>query len=86
MRALGLSQERLAETTNIIFTLGQYDPITGYGVQDFKLSADRGAPRRLYVSEMAHTQDLMAYNSFDSATVLDVSLNSGQRLVFIPLT
>lgn len=74
MRELGLSHERLAKTTNIIFPLGQYDPVTGYGVEEFELSADRSAPRRLYVSDMAHTQDMNAYNPLDSQPVMDVSV------------
>ncbi|KAJ4303807.1 hypothetical protein N0V90_002708 [Kalmusia sp. IMI 367209] len=69
----GYTQGHLARMTNIIFPLGQYDPITGFAVQDFALSGDRSAPRRLYVSDMAHTQDLMAYNSLDPQPVLDVS-------------
>ncbi|KAF2659777.1 hypothetical protein K491DRAFT_688878 [Lophiostoma macrostomum CBS 122681] len=82
VEAAGLSQERLANTTNIIFTLGQYDPTTGYAVKEFELSANRSAPRRLFVSEMAHTQDLMGYNPLDSPPVLDVRNTTVQYIKY----
>ncbi|KAF2739641.1 hypothetical protein EJ04DRAFT_572801 [Polyplosphaeria fusca] len=69
--AYKLNDQSIANMTNILFTLGQYDPITGYSVGEFETDGDVHAPRRWYASNTAHTQDIVAWWEGDSQGVMD---------------
>jgi hypothetical protein len=74
-RRFKYSPEHLRNSTRIIWTLAQYDPTSGVapnqpGIDAPTLGADRNASRILYVSDMAHREDLFAPNVKDRATVV----------------
>lgn len=64
--------EEINNSERIIFSVGQYDPVTGIAPV-IPPSGNRNASKTLYVSNMAHREDLFAPSNSDSITVIEVS-------------
>ncbi|KUJ08199.1 uncharacterized protein LY89DRAFT_337845 [Mollisia scopiformis] len=66
----------LRNSTRIIWSLGQYDPTSGFsptqpGINAPVLTADRNVSRILYTTGMAHREDLFAPDPSDKETVVE---------------
>ncbi|KAE9405741.1 hypothetical protein BT96DRAFT_915947 [Gymnopus androsaceus JB14] len=61
--------EDINNSERIIFSVGQYDPVTGIAPV-IPPSGNRNASKTLYVSNMAHREDLFAPSDGDSPTVV----------------
>lgn len=68
------TQDDIAESTRIIFSQGQYDPTTSLGPLSLPHTSDRNATKILYVSDMAHREDLFFPNPDDRKTTIQVRL------------
>ncbi|KAF9061176.1 peptidase S28 [Rhodocollybia butyracea] len=61
--------EEINNSERILFSVGQYDPATSIAPA-IPPSGNRNASRTLYVSDMAHREDLFAPSNFDSLAVV----------------
>lgn len=71
-RRYHFTDAELANSTGIIFSLGQWDPTTAVsGLYDFILPmrADPYASRRIFTTGMAHREDLYSQNANTKASV-----------------
>jgi len=71
-RQYHLSPEELRNSTRIIFSAAQYDPTTALTPSYIPPSGDVCSSKYLYVSEMAHREDLFYPDSSDKPTVTKV--------------
>lgn len=62
----------ILNSTQIIFSQGQYDPTTAVGPDELPLTVDKCKSRKLLVSGMAHREDLFLPTSSDKASVIEV--------------
>lgn len=67
------SLEGISNAKNLLLIFGQYDPITGLFPEDLPLSTGRSASRKLVVSELAHTAEMIAAFPTDPSSLTAVS-------------
>lgn len=67
-----MSQADYENSERIIFSVGQYDPTTSMGPKQLPLTANRNASKILYVSNMAHREELFAPDPRDKPEVVQV--------------
>jgi hypothetical protein len=68
----GLTRKNLTKARDIISTVRQYDYITPLTPDDFPVTGDRHAPRKIFVSDMAHGGETFAPQPNIPQAVLDV--------------
>lgn len=69
------SLEKISNLTNFIGLWGQYDPLTALFPYDFPLKSSRRAARKIFVSGMAHTGDMIAQSPLDPDALIQVKGN-----------
>ena len=67
-----LSHAQYEKSDHIIFSIGQYDPTSALSPLYLPVTADRQASRVLYVSNMAHREELFAPTKEDKPEVVQV--------------
>lgn len=70
------SLKKISGLTNFIGLWGQYDPLTGLFPHDFPLTSNRRAARKIFVSGMAHTGDMIAQSPLDPPALVQVKWSS----------
>jgi len=80
------SLEKISGLTNFIGLWGQYDPLTGLFPHDFPLKSSRQAARKIFVSGMAHTGDMIAQSPLDPDALVQVKRPSFINFISTKLT
>ena len=81
-----MSQDYYEKSERIIFSVGQYDPTTALAPPSIPITANRNASKILYVSNMAHREELFAPDPRDKSEVIQVRNRVLQRSILNCLT
>lgn len=71
-----LSQEDYERSERLLISVGQYDPITALAPPNLPRNANIHQSKLLYVSNMAHTEDLSNRSPGDKTEVIQVRISA----------